>query len=380
MASMGLMAFAMGTRINCIPPMEHIIRQELVLTHTQTSFLITIPVIMMASLCIPAGILVDKIGFKKVAGNGAIIMTLGAVLRGLATDYSSLIIFTILLGVGSALVAPSINKFVSLWVPREMAGTTISIYAASTGVGSAISVAITLPLIFPITNTFQGTFLVWSIPTIIAAITWWIFMKEPAHVNLSSQKTVEASIPLREILANKNLWLIAIFSFLIHFFILNWTAWAPALIMGKGAQPDLAALIASLTPWLTIPSMLLAPRLSNKLGLRKPFLWFPSIMLALLSLSAIYSNVFFTLPIMILVGLMQSASMVVIMALPIESMPKIIQYITYAMPLRYYFTIVRGLFLKGVGIVELWYEAVMLLVLSVIIFTLSVLRFNKRIG
>ncbi len=65
---------------------------------------------------------------------------------------------------------------------------------------------------------------------------------------------------------------------------------------------------------------------------------------------------------------------------PIDNMPKIIQYITYAMPLRYYFSIVRGLFLKGVGIYELWYEAVMLLGLSVIIFTLSVLRFNKKVG
>jgi ABC-2 type transport system permease protein len=65
---------------------------------------------------------------------------------------------------------------------------------------------------------------------------------------------------------------------------------------------------------------------------------------------------------------------------PIENMPKIIQFITYVMPLRYYFSIVRGIFLKGVGIVELWKDALMLIILSVLIFISSVVRFHKRVG
>ena len=35
---------------------------------------------------------------------------------------------------------------------------------------------------------------------------------------------------------------------------------------------------------------------------------------------------------------------------PIANMPEVIQYATYAIPLRYYATILRGIFLKGVGI------------------------------
>ncbi len=65
---------------------------------------------------------------------------------------------------------------------------------------------------------------------------------------------------------------------------------------------------------------------------------------------------------------------------PIENMPQIIQYITYAIPLRYYIVIVRGLFLKGVGIAELWTQAAALLVFGVVILTLSVLRFKKKLS
>lgn len=65
---------------------------------------------------------------------------------------------------------------------------------------------------------------------------------------------------------------------------------------------------------------------------------------------------------------------------PIENMPHWIQMITYVLPLRYFFTIIRGIFLKGVGIAELWPQALALLVFGVTILTLSVLRFRKRLG
>ena len=35
---------------------------------------------------------------------------------------------------------------------------------------------------------------------------------------------------------------------------------------------------------------------------------------------------------------------------PIENMPAVIQPLTYLIPLRYYLVIVRGIFLKGVGL------------------------------
>ncbi|MDI6767564.1 MAG: ABC transporter permease [Bacteroidota bacterium] len=42
---------------------------------------------------------------------------------------------------------------------------------------------------------------------------------------------------------------------------------------------------------------------------------------------------------------------------PIENMPKLVQYVTYLIPLRYYIDIIRGIFLKGVGITGLWNQA-----------------------
>lgn len=64
---------------------------------------------------------------------------------------------------------------------------------------------------------------------------------------------------------------------------------------------------------------------------------------------------------------------------PIENMPRIIQFFTYILPLRYFFVIVRGLFLKGVGLVHLWDESLALLAFGIIIMGLSISRFRKSL-
>lgn len=65
---------------------------------------------------------------------------------------------------------------------------------------------------------------------------------------------------------------------------------------------------------------------------------------------------------------------------PIENMPGIIQQLTYLIPLRYLLVIVRGIFLKGVGLEVLWPQAVALLVWGLTILSLATLRSTKRAG
>jgi ABC-2 type transport system permease protein len=64
----------------------------------------------------------------------------------------------------------------------------------------------------------------------------------------------------------------------------------------------------------------------------------------------------------------------------IENMPAMIQPLTYIIPLRYYLVIVRGIFLKGVGLDTLWPQALALLGLGIGILILATLRSHKRVG
>ena len=64
---------------------------------------------------------------------------------------------------------------------------------------------------------------------------------------------------------------------------------------------------------------------------------------------------------------------------PIENMPKVIQLLTYAIPLRYFLIIIRGIVLKGVGLSVLWQQAVIMALLGIAMLYLSISRFHKRL-
>jgi ABC-2 type transport system permease protein len=65
---------------------------------------------------------------------------------------------------------------------------------------------------------------------------------------------------------------------------------------------------------------------------------------------------------------------------PIENMPDLIQPITYLIPLRYFVVILRGIFLKGVGLETLWPQALALLGWGVAILALAYMRSSKRLA
>ena len=64
---------------------------------------------------------------------------------------------------------------------------------------------------------------------------------------------------------------------------------------------------------------------------------------------------------------------------PIASMPPLVQKLTYLIPLRYYISISRGIFLKGAGWAELKDEAALLAVYGVLILGLATSFFRKQI-
>ena len=78
---------------------------------------------------------------------------------------------------------------------------------------------------------------------------------------------------------------------------------------------------------------------------------------------------FFILPLLMLSGF----------AFPIHAMPATVQLLTYLNPLRYFIEILRGVFLKGIGLSILWPQMVLLSLLGLAVMAASLLRFRKRL-
>jgi ABC-2 type transport system permease protein len=64
---------------------------------------------------------------------------------------------------------------------------------------------------------------------------------------------------------------------------------------------------------------------------------------------------------------------------PLSSMPEVLQWATYANPLRFYLVVIRGTFLKGVGLDVLWPDLAAMTAIAACLLTVSILRFKKSV-
>lgn len=67
------------------------------------------------------------------------------------------------------------------------------------------------------------------------------------------------------------------------------------------------------------------------------------------------------------------------MMFPIESMPKILQYISAIIPTRYYISAMRKLMIMGTGIEEIYFEVSILISMLIALMSLALVKFNKRL-
>ncbi|MEJ2097759.1 MAG: ABC transporter permease [Deltaproteobacteria bacterium] len=64
---------------------------------------------------------------------------------------------------------------------------------------------------------------------------------------------------------------------------------------------------------------------------------------------------------------------------PIENMPIALQAVTYLIPARYFVSILKGMFLKGIGVAYLWPEILALVAYAILVFSLARKKFTKRL-
>jgi ABC-2 type transport system permease protein len=64
---------------------------------------------------------------------------------------------------------------------------------------------------------------------------------------------------------------------------------------------------------------------------------------------------------------------------PISSMPEWMQTLTYLNPLRYFLEVLRGVYLKGVGLDVLWPQMAAMGIFGLIMLAISVARFRKSL-
>ena len=156
--------------------------------------------------------------------------------------------------------------------------------------------------------------------------------------------------------------------------------------------PPLVIIAAKVVPYLILAfliliSILLMSAFVLHVPIRGSLFWIFAVstlyILLALSLGLLVSNVARTQ----LVALLLSAMVLIMpiimlsgMLFPVESMPRILQYISATIPTRYYISAMRKLMIMGVGAKQVLNEMLVLLGMFVALLTLSLAKFNTRLA
>lgn len=80
-----------------------------------------------------------------------------------------------------------------------------------------------------------------------------------------------------------------------------------------------------------------------------------------------------------MIGLMLPTILLSGFIFPIENMPEVLQYVSHIMPAKYFISAIRGIMLKGVGILFIWKEILILFGMTMFFIALSIKKFKIRL-
>jgi ABC-2 type transport system permease protein len=80
-----------------------------------------------------------------------------------------------------------------------------------------------------------------------------------------------------------------------------------------------------------------------------------------------------------LIGLMLPTILLSGFIFPIENMPKVYDYVSMILPPRYFIIIIKNIMIKGTGLMYIWKETLVLVVMTLLFTAISIRKFKTRL-
>ncbi|MGH7066715.1 MAG: CynX/NimT family MFS transporter [Acetobacteraceae bacterium] len=160
--------------ILAVPPVLPLLHHDLHLDEKLVAALTGLPVLLFGLAAIPGSLLIARLGARRAAVIGVLVVAVAGALRGFGPGGSGpslamLFGMTALMGAGVAVMQPALPALVALWFPKRVPLAT-AVYANGLLVGEMLAAGLTIPLILPLVGGgWEGSFIFWSAPPLATA-------------------------------------------------------------------------------------------------------------------------------------------------------------------------------------------------------------------
>lgn len=252
------------------------IRTEMGLPHAQANLLFSASILALILLRVPWGLLSDRVGISAAFKLATGLMGVFGLLRGLAVNYETLFVTQLLLGVGLAAVLPCLSKLVEGWFRGE-AGLATGVYVAGFPLGEMAALSLT-PWVLGAVHGWRGVFTLYGAFGLLISALWWALAKEPQMRTVWGEARGVASgapnrVEFSRLFRVREVWVLTGLCVCAMGCYDTLVASLPEVLRHGGIPPETAGLMASMLPLGFLLAGPTVGTLSDRLGLRRPFLW-----------------------------------------------------------------------------------------------------------
>ena len=249
------------------------LEKEFGLSGTQLGLMNSVFYFSYALLQVPAGILGDKIGKKKVLIPGFLLFGAFTAVTGWAKSWSTLLFARVVTGAGEGTYYGPQYGLSSEQIPKKYRSLGSAIINSGMAFGIALGLMASSWLVYDQGYSWRTPFFVMSIPTLLTGLAIWLFVKEKKRQPVEAGGVAKPKSKFTDLFKNRNLLLVylMVFCSLFGFFVI--LTWLPYYLQSeRGIAGSETCFITSLVAWISIPGALLFSSLSDRLGKRKPLI------------------------------------------------------------------------------------------------------------
>jgi MFS family permease len=235
--------------------------------------------LLFIPVSIPAGILIDRKGFKFGVSIGALIMAIFSVLRIFSGEnFSMLLIFQSCAALGQPFVFNAISKLVTLWFPFEERALATGIGIMGQYIGMIIAMMLT-PFLVSASDIglLTNMLVIYAAISVISAILFTALAREKPEKAQPEALTEEAkaSISFKDIkgfFGKKDFIILEALFFIGVGLFTALLTWLETILNARGLTPTDAGLIGGIIIVGGIVGSMVIPGISDKVARRKPFI------------------------------------------------------------------------------------------------------------
>lgn len=252
-----------------LSPVMKDIQAEFGLSGTELGLVSSVFFLSYALLQIPAGVLGDRIGRKKVLVPGFILFGVFTAVTGMVKTFVQLLAARVVTGIGEGTYYGPQYGISSEQIPQEFRSLGSAIINSGMAFGIALGLMASSWIAYTLGFGWRTPFYFVAALTIVTGLLIWCLVKEAPRPAAAAGQSQGGSF--RALIENRNLLLtyLMVFCSLFGFFMI--LTWLPYYLQTeRGISGKDIGNISSLVAWVSIPGGLLFARISDKLGKRRP--------------------------------------------------------------------------------------------------------------